>query len=194
LTCRPANPRPRAFTLIEVLVVVVILVVLAGALVPRLASMGGREVRASAVAVGDLVSVAARRDALTSQRVALQFDADSGSLALMTMQTSSRDTGAPMTPEWHQDRLMPRVQLGDTIMQASTDGVALDAKGWRVEFPQGGRRPALAIVLSDGAGKEHWRVDLPSIAAHAVVSSGNAQGMSDQTVDLDATGGGTAPW
>ncbi len=65
------------------------------------------------------------------------------------MQSSSGDTGAPVTAEWRQDKLMSRVQLGDTIMQATTDGVALDAKGWRVEFPQGGRRPALQILLTD---------------------------------------------
>ena len=186
----PANPFRRAFTIIEVIVVAIILAVLAAAVAPRLVAMGGREVRASALAVGDLVSVAARRDTLTSQRVALEFDANNDSLVLMTMQAAD-DSGAV---SWRPDKLMPGVVLGGTVMQASADGVALDAKGWRVEFPQGSRRPSLEIVLSDAKNKEHWRVNLPSIASHAAVSAGNAQGASDQSIDLDATGGGTSPW
>ena len=166
--------------------VVVILVVLAGAIGPRLAAMGGREVRASALSVGDLVSVAARRDALTSQRVALEYDGERSRFVLMTVDAASPGV-------WREDKLMPPLDLGDTRLEASVDGVGLDAKGWRVEFPQGSRRPALQILLSDAKNKEHWRVELPSSAAHAAVSAGNSLGMSDQAVDLDA-GGGTSPW
>jgi hypothetical protein len=176
-----------------VIVVVVILVVLAAAIGPRLAAMGGREVRASALAVGDLVSVAARRDALTSQRVALEFDANTSRLVLMTMEGPGNGA-PPAAADWREDRLMPRVDLGGTKLEALADGVSLGAKGWRVEFPQGSRRPSLEFLLSDAKGKEHWRVDLPSSAAHAAVSPGNALGMSDQSVDLDASGGGTTPW
>jgi type II secretory pathway pseudopilin PulG len=176
-----------------VIVVVVILVVLAAAVGPRLAAMGGREVKASALAVGDLVSVAARRDALTSQRVALEYDAEAARLVLMTMETRGGDASASVA-DWREDRLMPRVELGGTKLEALADGVSLAAKGWRVEFPQGSRRPSLEILLSDAKGKEHWRVELPSSAAHAAVSAGNALGLSDQAVDLDAAGGGTSPW
>jgi prepilin-type N-terminal cleavage/methylation domain-containing protein len=186
--------RGRAFTIVELIVVVVILAVLAAAIGPRLAAMGGREVRASAMEVGDLVSVAARRDALTSQRVAIEFEGDKSRLVLMTMDVAPSGGGSPVA-EWREDKLIPPVLLGNTkITDASTDGVALDARGWRVEFPQGGRRPALALILSDPKGKEHWRVELPSSAAHAAISPGNALGMSDQAVDLDAGGGGTSPW
>jgi len=186
--------RGRAFTIVELIVVVVILAVLAAAIGPRLAAMGGREVRASAMEVGDLVSVAARRDALTSQRVAIEFEGDKSRLVLMTMDVAPSGGGSPVA-EWREDKLIPPVLLGNTkITDASTDGVALDARGWRVEFPQGGLRPALALILSDPKGKEHWRVELPSSAAHAAISPGNALGMSDQAVDLDAGGGGTSPW
>lgn len=176
--------------------VVIILAVLAGAIGPRLAAMGGREVRASALEVGDLVSVAARRDALTSQRVALEFEGDRGRLVLLTMDGGSSADGSARPPgEWREDTLIPAVTLGNArITDALTDGVALDPRGWRVEFPQGARRPALELILSDVKGKEHWRVELPSSAAHAAVSPGNALGMNDQSVDLDATGGGTTPW
>jgi hypothetical protein len=175
--------------------VAVILVVLAAAVGPRLAAMGGREVRANALAVGDLVSVAARRDALTSQRVAIEFQGEKGRLVLLAMDAVPAQGGGSASAEWREDRLIPAVQLGDTkITDALMDGVALDPRGWRVEFPQGGRRPSLELILSDAKNKEHWRVDLPSSAAHAAVSPGNALGMSDQAVDLDASGGGTSPW
>jgi prepilin-type N-terminal cleavage/methylation domain-containing protein len=186
------NPRT-AFTIVEVIVVVVILVILAAAVGPRLAAMGGREVRASAMEVGELVSVAARRDALTSQRVAIEFEGDKGRLVLMTVDAAPAGGGA--VAQWREDRLIPPVMLGKTkIADALMDGVSLDARGWRVEFPQGGRRPALELILSDAKGKEHWRVELPSSAAQAAIAPGNALGMSDQAIDLDASGGGTSPW
>jgi prepilin-type N-terminal cleavage/methylation domain-containing protein len=191
---KDGRSNPRAFTIVELIVVVVILAVLAAAVAPRLASMGGRETRASAMAVGDLVSVAARRDALTSQRVAIEFNGDKGRLVLMTVDSAPSGSGAPQA-EWREDRLIPPVLLGNSkITDALMDGVALDARAWRVEFPQGGRRPGLELILSDAKGTEHWRVDLPSSAAHAAISAGNALGMSDQAVDLDAGGGGTSPW
>jgi prepilin-type N-terminal cleavage/methylation domain-containing protein len=184
------NPRA-AFTLIELIVVVVVLVVLAAAVAPRLAAMGGRETRASALAVGDVVSTAARRDALTSQRVAVSFDADRRRVALATLVADA--DGA--VGQWREDRLIPAVDLGDTrLVDALADGVPLDSRGWRVEFPQGGRRPMLQLVLGDPNGKEFWRVELPSTAAHATVAPGNALGMSDQSIDLDAIGQGTTPW
>jgi prepilin-type N-terminal cleavage/methylation domain-containing protein len=183
----------RAFTIIEVIVVVVILAIMALAIAPRLAAMGGREVRASAMAVGDLVSVAARRDELTSQHVAIEFDAAQAQIRLLTMSSEVGD--GSQEPAWVPDRIIPPVPLGDTrVTAASVDGVTLDPKGWRVEFAQGVRRPSLVLMLGDATGKESWRVELPSSAAHAVVSSGGDPGLSDQSVDLDAGGGGTAPW
>jgi type II secretory pathway pseudopilin PulG len=180
--------------LIEVIVVVVILAVLAAVIAPRIISPAGQQTRASALAIGELVSAAARRDTLTSQRIALDFDRDKQRLTLMTLVTSTGDTP---TTEWREDRLIRHVDLiADTrLEEALADGVALDAKGWRVEFPQGGRRPALELVFSDPFNKEHWRVELPSGAFHAAVHQGQfSDGVTDQSIDLDATGGGTAPW
>jgi hypothetical protein len=81
------------------------------------------------------------------------------------------------------------------MVDALADNVPLDLKHWRIEFPQGSRRPALELVLSDTGNKEHWRVQLPSGGAQAAVEPGDAsRGMTDQSIDLDATGGGTSPW
>src|SRR5258706_8186962 len=107
--------------MVELIVVVVILVILAAAVGPRLAAMGGREVRASAMEVGDLISVAARRDALTSQRVAIEFEGDKSRLVLMTMDVAPSQGGSPLA-EWREDKLIPPVLLGSTkITDASTD-------------------------------------------------------------------------
>src|SRR5262249_48867512 len=113
--------------MLEVIVTVVIIAILATAVLPRLAAMGGRETRASALAVGDLISTAARRDSLTSQRVAISFDSERTRLTLTTLVTSP-DQGN--VAEWREDRLIPAVDLGDTrLVDALADGVPMDAKG-----------------------------------------------------------------
>src|SRR4051812_37381853 len=181
----------RGFTMIEVIVVVVILAVLAGAMAPRLLSMTGREVRASAQAAGDLFSVAARRDVLTSQRVAVDYDADHSRIRLMTLAPSATSTA----PEWHEDVLMPAVNLGNTqVLAASIDGVPMDPKLWRVEFPQGSRRPVVELTFANSKGKDCWTVTLPSTSDTATVQAGEVRVQADSSIDLDASGAGSVAW
>jgi len=183
--------------MIEMVVVVIILGVLALAVVPRLISVRGREVQAAAERVAELLSTAARRDSLLSQRLAVEFDGDAGSLRLVTMTAPGADVAT--LPEWRSDPLVPGAELGDVkLVEATSDGSALDRKHWRVELPQNTVRPAIGLVLSDAAGVVFWRVDLPPRGTRAEVTSGKVlpPGAAEGAgfLDLDALGQGESAW
>jgi prepilin-type N-terminal cleavage/methylation domain-containing protein len=189
---RPENPR-RAFSIIEVIVVVVLIALLATVIVPRLGAMTGRHVWASAEQVGDLLSMAARRESLSSQQVSVEYNEANHSIVLMALVPDTMEGGSPSM--WRTDRFFPPVSLGDTVISVvEIDGAALDPRSWRIEFTPGVRRPAVTIGLTDEDGKETWRVELPSLADHAVVNAGSAARLIEGAVDLDATGAGSSPW
>jgi type II secretory pathway pseudopilin PulG len=185
--------------MIELIVVVVILGVLAAALVPRMLSNRSREVQADAERAADLLGAAAKRDALTSQRIALEYDGDSATLRMMVMSTGAGDPAAPSLQQWRQDPLTPPVTLtGATLDEALADGAALDRGHWRVEFPQNMARAALCLVFTDERRENPWRVDLPARASRAIVTEGRRvnRGAFEgaDSIDLDAAGQGDAAW
>ncbi|MFA6043993.1 MAG: type II secretion system protein, partial [Phycisphaerales bacterium] len=64
--------------MVELIVVVVMLGVLAGLVGPRLLGWTHRHTEAAALKLADLLSAASRRDTLSSQRVAVDYDAKRG--------------------------------------------------------------------------------------------------------------------
>jgi prepilin-type N-terminal cleavage/methylation domain-containing protein len=184
--------RARAFTIIEVIVVVVIMGVLAAVTIPRIGGMAGRRVRATAEAVADLLATAARRESLTSQQSVVTYSKELHTISLRMLVPDAADSSVAV---WQEDRLAPPIDLGESVVQAvEADGGAMDPGLWSFEFLPGVRRPGLAIVLSDLGNRERWRVELPSGAAQAVVSQAEYSGLLDQSIDLDAAGAGSAAW
>ncbi|CAG1003630.1 hypothetical protein PHYC_03080 [Phycisphaerales bacterium] len=182
----------RAFTIVEVIVVVVILGILVGAMAPRLAALTGREAQAAAGRVANLLSAAATRDLLTHQRIAVEFDGEASRLRLLVLSEDGE--------MWKEDPLTPAVNLGEVkVTRATMESAMLDAMNWRVEFPQDQPRPALLLVLSGGRGGDTYRVEIASRASRAVVRAGenpSAREVAelDGVVDLDARGMGEQAW
>ncbi|MDX2130678.1 MAG: prepilin-type N-terminal cleavage/methylation domain-containing protein [Planctomycetota bacterium] len=178
----------RGFSMVEMLVVVILLGVLVGVAAPRLAVIAGRGTEATAVRAGALLSDAARRDALTSQRLAVEFDAARGTLALLTID--------PEDGVWREDPLAPRVEIGGaTLREATADGVTLDGTNWRLELPRNTPRPAIRLVFTNSRGADAWTVDLASRASRATVRAGTAVGAGEgESVDLDEVARGEQPW
>lgn len=175
--------------MVELIVVVVMLGVLAGLVGPRLLGWTHRDTEAAALKLADLLSAAARRDLLSSQRVSIDYDAKRGSARMQVLTVNGRDSS------WENDPLVPEVGFGDVkITIATADGVSMNAAGWRVEFSGSVARPAVGVVLAGDRGKETYRVDLASRGARAVVTNSAVPPDGIEPLDLDAAGKEEAPW
>src|SRR5215510_3248159 len=78
----PIGVRP-AFTLIEMIVVIIIVGVLAGVLLPQALSNTGRRAETEAQNVQRLISIAAERESLSPEPVAVEYDETSATLRIL---------------------------------------------------------------------------------------------------------------
>jgi prepilin-type N-terminal cleavage/methylation domain-containing protein len=183
----------RAFTIIELIVVVVLLGVAATMIVPRVTDTAGRRVRASAERVSETLSALARRDAMLSQPLALTFDRENARLRVLALfRDAQRDTVA-----WREDGFLPDATLEDAVLvSVQSDGAELDATNLRVEFDQYQPRPALRVVLSDAKGNNLWSVELASASQQADVTAGDIRRQPGATrvIDLDEEGKERVAW
>jgi type II secretory pathway pseudopilin PulG len=184
-----------AFTLIEAIVVVVIISVMAGVIVPRMVARDRSGVKREIEAVRSLLSAAAQRDVMTSQLVALHFDADTSTLSVLTLadEDEKKPRGDDLWP-WRVDRLIPSVVLTKTsVVRSQADEVALDEDEWLIELVRGVRRPDLLLELK-GDRDQLWSVYLPSKGAAAAAWRGDTDEIERVSYDLDAQGKESREW
>ena len=190
-----------AFTLIELICVMVILSVIAGMIVPRILNTRARAAENESREVQRLLNVAGEKAALWSLPVAINY-AD-GKLELWTRRadggTASDAVGAA-SGRWIVDPGAESVTLVNTrIKQATADGVVLPGGKWRIEFAPGQPRPAVGIALESVANAAAgWQVSLDSDAngatRQATGAGGDRGAAIARSIDLDDAGKGTAPW
>lgn len=196
MTRHPHSHSPaRAFTLIELVVAIVILAVMVGLIVPRLLSTTERRTRAEVESVTDVVTVAARRASLATQRVALVYDSGIG-LRVMIQRAKDLTSFQPGNLQWVYDPLAPTSTLeGVSITSATLDGKQLAGSGWLVDFFPASRQPDLSIGLEDSSGRP-WTIVLTgdSVQARAFQGAPAQVGVRTSAIDLDAGGKGDQPW
>jgi len=193
--------RSRAFTFVELVVVIVILAVIAGMVVPRMNSWRSRQGEQSVFRVADLLSAAAKRDTYATQRSAVEFDVAAGRLKLVALRVSDVESFNPGGEVWVEDVMTPKAVLDGVKIIAGQAGIdELDVRRFHVEFPGAGGgqgRPGIALLLQDDAG-QRWTVRLPSTATRAeVTTGGDPKGLSTgdpSAIDLDASGWRDEPW
>ncbi len=189
---------PRAFTLLELIVVVLVLGVIVGALAPRLGDSSLRRAQQQARDVVGLLSTAARRDAAGGARLALEYQPDEKRLALLVLRAP--EPGSRALPSWSIDPLAPPVTLENIrLRDALADGAPLDRRGWRLEFPQNQPRPEIELRLETGdppRALTAWSVLLlPGASAAALDGLGsNSPRPVLRSIDLDAMGKGAQSW
>lgn len=181
--------------MIELIVVVVILGVLVALVAPRVGSLGGRAARADAQSVAELLSIAARRDDVTNQRIALEYNDEDGRIRMFVF-AKAPDGGM----QWREDMLAPAAELRSTEMYSLyTDGQDVDAQEWRIEFSQSSRRPSVELTLRSTTNSDRWKVALSAGSTRATITAvddSDVPGVNNDrtTIDLDAMGKAEEPW
>jgi Tfp pilus assembly protein FimT len=167
----------RAFTVVEILVVIVLLAAVAGLVAPRLTNTSSRRVTAAAESAAETLSALARRDAMRTS--VLQRDARTGDVT------------------WKVDPLLPDADLLDArVVAVTSDGAEVGVDAMRIEFDQYQPRPALRVVLSDAKGGNLVTVDLPASSLQASVVYGDMreQAGGSRSIDLDDEGKERQAW
>jgi len=195
----------RAFTLVEVLVVMVIIAILATLTVPRLIGAQGRQAEVEAQSVRTLLSQAAQRDAVSSEPLAINFDHEKGELTIQALlPLPGEEEGGRR--DWRPLPLFRPLRLTSLVIaQAAADGQAQPPDtSFRVVFAGEGAkpRPTLSLLLHtapDLPGKARaWQADLlpgQTVAAiRTVATADQIAAPQTTTVDLDLEGLRTQPW
>lgn len=179
------------FTIVEVIVVMVVLAVIAGAIAPRLTSSAGRRARMEAQAVERTLTALAMRDALSSQRLALDFDGN----ALRAVALVATDDEPDALRRWRVDPLIPEARLSElSFAGGAADLNQLSRRSFRIELPRVERRPDLDLRFIDTRGVV-WQVALRSGATRAAAGEAVAGAPEPAgIIDLDLAGQGRRPW
>jgi prepilin-type N-terminal cleavage/methylation domain-containing protein len=192
-----APRRHRGFTLIELIVVVVVLAVLAGLTLPRVMGTGDRKGRAEAEAAASLLTQAARRQMLTTSRVALEYDAQTAALKIVTLKPTDLTSFDSRERLWVEDPLLPRVPLETLeVASATSSTAALDPKRFHAELSEATGRVALTLLLRDRLAGTEWSLRLPPTSDRALLAQGRPQDAAadPDSIDLDDTGRRDSPW
>ncbi|MGH7131202.1 MAG: type II secretion system protein [Phycisphaerales bacterium] len=201
----PSRTSRSAFTMVEILVVLVIIGILAGLVIPRLFNSGDRQASLESQAVAALLTAAAQRDSLSSQPLALAFDPERNRLSLEVLSTGEEGDAAA---EWIPAPLIPPVILTSAeLREALSDGHAVAASKeassaaksavWRIELGQAQQRPTITLVLGHGEDRA-WQLDLlpGELAARRreIPATSGPVTPDTRSEDLDATGRREQPW
>jgi prepilin-type N-terminal cleavage/methylation domain-containing protein len=200
-TPRDRARRSGAFTLIELVVVILVIAVLAGFMAPRMVNSARRQADLEAAEVTRLLGVAARRAALSSEIVAVEYNAAVPSLSLVVLRDI--DTGRGSRRTWVQDALVPPVNFqAATILRATADGQPVAGSGgnWWVDFNPSEPRPALWILVGDARGDStlQWQVELlpeeTTASRRSLNEPSRASIAGAVRIDLDASNQGERAW
>jgi prepilin-type N-terminal cleavage/methylation domain-containing protein len=197
-----------AFTLLEILVVIVILSVLATAIVPRMLNVGQRQAELEAKAVQRLLSIAAEKSTVWNQPVAVDFQLDKSTLSIWTQREDARasaDATGAARVRWEYDGLVEPVILDRLkISLATQDGQSLSSAKWRVTFTPGQPRALVAINLEPKVDRDgpRWTITLPvgetaasrTTSADPTHPAGTGLATQSRSIDLDDAGKGDVKW
>ena len=180
----------KAFTLLEMIVVIIIIGLMASMIVPRLGGTRQREFRLYIDKVSDVMLMFAHRMSTSNKPVAYKFDGMTNTFKLLIKKEKEGDF------YWDSDPLTPPVKLPAWIdsddVYIYTDGELTDTSQWPVTAVPGESRPWIeTIIFWDN---HEVNISLPS---HAMGPSVVFDGLGEQVlvpVDLDAEGRGRDEW
>lgn len=206
---RRHSPKTRfrsAFTLIEVIAVLLIAGIVVGLIAPRVSTSTRRSTENSVRAAASMLAIVAQRAASSSELSALVYDHEEGTLSVEVLR---QQQGSYNRTErvWRRDPFAPEVVLsGCRVSSFVTDGMRVSEDSFRLVFEPGVSRPQISMTLTEATsgatrttvdGGRTWQIDLPSYALRPVVSGlisePNAREVPEP-IDLDQLGRVEQDW
>lgn len=190
---RDARATVRAFTLLEMIVVIIVLAILATLIIPRLTGNQKREFRATVDKVGDLLTMYGQRQNLGQKIVGLQQRRDDNTIMLIEIDSAD----AAGFSNWRIDPYVKPVRLPvfmtDADIEFYVDGDPYDIADWPLSSEPGQERPTIEIRMR---GPEDFAtlVLQPHGVAPIVINGENSSGINREPVDLDAEGRSREDW
>ncbi len=179
-----------AFTLLEMIVVIIIMGLMASMIVPRLGGTRDREFSLTVDKVSDVMLMFAHRVSTSNRPVGYRFDSGTNTFELLI----KREHDGEMY--WANDPLAPPVTMPTWIdsdgVYLYTDGELADTSQWPITAIPGESRPLIETVI-------HWDDHIVNISlpAHAMGPSVMMDGIGEEIlvpIDLDAEGRGRDEW
>lgn len=185
------TPPPRGFTLVEVVLVAVILVLIGTMVVPRMAGTARSEFAVAVEGVASCLSTFAFQEATDERLVALSFSGTDRQLIVLQLR------GDKFAAEWRTAPMAPSVSLPDHISFSlvSVDGASMNPQDWFLSTQPSGGRPDIRLRLESDRGPSA-EIALPSHALGPVVrrdGDPNAP-MIREPADLDEMGADREAW
>jgi type II secretory pathway pseudopilin PulG len=183
-----------AFTIVEVLVVVVILVLLATMMVPRLFTNDVRIYRATCEELADMLMMFAQRDALSQQPVGLFYNEDLHQIEVLLYDVDPESYDR--TPQWRQDRFIRPLKLPQFVelVEVLEDHATIDIRQWPLASRPGQQRPWIEIILGGPDGETTSITMAPHEVSPLVYSHDEQPPLIAVPVDLNAAGRMREDW
>ena len=139
--------RTRGFTLLEVILVGVVLILLATMIVPRMSGMSRRRNDAAVEAAASVVAAFAFHESTGRRQIALSYDADFRQLELQVLEFDPADPSR--RPEWRVHPYTQPVTLPESveITNISSNGEQLDPDQFFISTDAAGSRPSIDMRL-----------------------------------------------
>lgn len=186
--------RQSAFTLLEMIIVIIILGVLITLTVPRLGGQDRRQLNFAVDQVTDFLTMFAYREQLGQRAIAIEYNAEVNTLYLLVRDNTDGDPNDP--PVWTYDALVKPVKLPDSVSVADVrvDGLSIDRSFFQILAKPNEDRPLIELSLQNREFEVQTLVLMPHSVAPTVYRSGEAMSASRVAVDLDASGRSREDW
>lgn len=190
----------RAFTLIEVLLVVVLMAALGAVMISRLSGTTDRQFDLAASQVGDLLLMYAIRSEFSSEPVGISANPERNSLRLLVR----RGGLDAFSDGWEADPSVREVRLPDFIdvrsLEFQADGDSIDPTDQPITGIPGQPRPQVEVRMrsSDDISSREVHLILPPFARRPMVRDSNAVSHRPDvpriSIDLDTSGRWQEDW
>ncbi|HAC08736.1 MAG: prepilin-type N-terminal cleavage/methylation domain-containing protein [Phycisphaerales bacterium] len=146
---QPRTRHRRGFSLIEVIIASVLLVLLGTMLVPRMSGIARGELDVAVEGVGTAFAAFAFTESTDQKLVALSYTASNRRLDVFQL----RETDGK-TSEWRPLTMAPSLILPEFIefTRVTVDGAALDPADWFISSSSSGLRPDIRIRIESETG------------------------------------------